>query len=72
MATIENLAERDDLPPEGSLWRHQSGNIYRVESVGYFEPTLEVVVIYRQHPAYDGFPWVRPLSVFQQRFARID
>lgn len=60
----------------GQVWRHYKGDLYEIIDVGYYEPTGEMVVLYR--PKDGGAPWVRPLGNFlgksethSDRFVRV-
>jgi hypothetical protein len=73
----------DRGPHAGSIWRHRSGSLYRVQGWVVIEATVTPAVAYcRVHesndqpqPAtwVDGLPWVRPLDEFLDgRFTRED
>lgn len=71
-AILQKLERAREMVPAGAYYRHRvKGTIYQVECVTIREEDLEPSVVYT---AIDGppIPWDRRLSVFLDRFQRIE
>lgn len=59
--------EGSSIPKPQSLWKHYKGDIYKVDSVGIRESTLELEVCYRTAENPLECHWIRPLSEWHQK-----
>lgn len=60
--------KQKDIFKKWSWWRHVNGNLYYICNVAIDEPSLEIVIIYKDA---NNVVWVRPIHEFKNRFTRI-
>jgi hypothetical protein len=64
-----------EQPAENSVWRHQSGRLYRVlflTNLGGDGGKYPYTVVYVNHPSQTGLRWSGPLSDWHRRMTLVN